>query len=302
MAGCSEGPWQKPTRVYNQKTIKEALRNDEEFKRQFQNQRREKELAEVRQKLGEKLLDGDKVLLIIQEISMVVGTNRAQKKVITFFDPGSTCSLVLTNYAEENGLEGTPVTITIGTVNGEKERTTKLYVVELLTTGGERKIVRAFGMEKISEEIPFISFNGVKHLFSNEVQKEWERVTSRPVGAIELLVGAEVASIFPDKFETKGELVVMKSAFGSGYTMFGTHPELRVEGVQFSKEVKMVRQMRMKVTTQYNHRLTHNFHVSAPNLFCTAPPNPVRVAYNYSDRFMEAEGLGVEPPRRCFDC
>ena len=132
---------------------------------------------------------------------------------------------------------------------------------------------------KISEEVPYISFNGVKHLFSNEVQKEWERVTSRPVGAIELLVGAEVASIFPDKFETKGELVVMKSAFGSGYSMFGTHPELRVEGVQFSEEVKMVRQMRMKVTTQYNHRLTHNFHVSAPNLFCTAPPPQTQYAW-----------------------
>ena len=114
--------------------------------------------------MGEKLLDGDKVLLIIQEISMVVGTNRAQKKVITFFDPGSTCSLVLTNYAEENGLEGTPVTITIGTVNGEKERTTKLYGVELLTTEGERKMVRAFGMEKISEKVPYICFDGVKHL------------------------------------------------------------------------------------------------------------------------------------------
>ena len=179
-------------------------------------------------------------------------------------------------------MEGTPVTITIGTVNGEKERATKLYVVELLTTGGERKIVRAFGMEKISEEVPYICFNGVKHLFSVEVQNEWERVTSRPVGAIELLVGAEVASIFPDKLETKGELVVMKSAFGSGYTMFGTHPEIRVEGVQFSEEVKMIRQTRMKVSTQY--------------------ANPVCVSYNLAERFMEAEGLGVEPPRRCSDC
>ena len=80
---------QKPTRVYSMKSARESLRDDEELKRQFQNQRREKELAEVRQKLGEKLLDGDCVLIIIQEISMVVGTNRAQKKVITFFDPGS---------------------------------------------------------------------------------------------------------------------------------------------------------------------------------------------------------------------
>ena len=70
-----------------------------------------------------------------------------------------------------------------------------------------------------------------------------------------MLVGAEVASIFPDKLETNGELFVMKSALGSDYTLFGTHPEIRVEGVQFSEEVKMIRQMRMKVTTHYNHRV-----------------------------------------------
>ena len=140
--------------------------------------------------------------------------------------------------------------------------------MELLTTEGKRKMVRAFGMEKITEKIRYIQYQGVKHLFSVEVQNDWEKVTSRPVGAIELLVGAEVASIFPDKLETRGELVVMKSAFGSGYTMFGTHPEIRMEGVQFSEEVKMIRQMRIKVTTQYNHR----------------------VSYNYSEKFMETRG------------
>ena len=57
-------------------------------------------------------------------------------------------------------------------MNGEKERATKLYVGELLTTEGERKMVRAFGMEKISEKVPYICFNGVKHLFSVEVQNE----------------------------------------------------------------------------------------------------------------------------------
>ena len=122
------------TRIYSMKSVSEALRDEDELRRQWQNQRREKELAEVREKLGEKTLDGDSVLLVIQEIIMVVGTGRIQRNVITFFDPGSTCSLVLTEYAEEHELEFTPVTITIGTVNGEKERATKLYVVELLMT------------------------------------------------------------------------------------------------------------------------------------------------------------------------
>ena len=143
-------------------------------------------------------------------------------------------------------------------------------MMELLTTEGKRKLVRAFGMEKISEKVPYICFNRVKHLFSVEVQNEWEKVTSRPVGAIELLVGAEVASYFPDKLETKGEFVVTKSAFGSGYAVFGSHPEIKAERVQFSEEVTMIRQTKMKVSAQY--------------------ANQVSMSHNFVEKFMEAEG------------
>ena len=102
------------------------------------------------------------------------------------------------------------------------------------------------------------------------------------MGAIELLVGAEVASYLPEKLETQGELVVMKSAFGSGYAVFGSHPEIKAERVKFCEDVKMIRQKGIKVTTQYSNR--------------------VSVSCNMADKFMEAEGLGVEPPRRCPDC
>jgi hypothetical protein len=142
---------------------------------------------------------------------------------------------VLTEFAERHGLQGTPVTITIGTVNGERERNTKLYVVELLTSQGERKLVRAFGMEWISERVPYICFDGVKHMFSQKLQNEWDKVIARPVEAIELLVGAEVASYLPEKMETVGELVIMKSIFGMGYAVFGSHSEIKVMRVQFSE-------------------------------------------------------------------
>ena len=55
-------------------------------------------------------------------------------------------------------------------------------MVELLTTLGERKLVRAFGMERISERVPYNCFHGVKHLFSMDVQEEWEKVTRRLEG------------------------------------------------------------------------------------------------------------------------
>ena len=138
------------TRDYSNYKI-EALKREEKQKKQQQNHCREKELAEVREKLGEELLDGDSVLLIIQEINTIVGMDRIQRNVVTFFDP------VLT---KEHGLEGTPVTITITTVNGEKQRNTKLYVVELLTAWGKRKMVRAFGMEKITKRVLYICLTG----------------------------------------------------------------------------------------------------------------------------------------------
>ena len=136
-------------------------------------------------------------------------------------------------------------------MNGEKQRDTKLYVVELLTIWGETKMVRAFGMDKITERVPYICFDGFKHLFSDRVQNVWEKVTRRPEEAVELLVGAEVASYFPTTFESWGQLAVMNSIFASGYPIFGMHPEIRAEGMKFSEEVKMIRQTGVKVTTQY---------------------------------------------------
>ena len=62
------------------------------------------------------------------------------------------------------------------------------------------------------------------------------------------MVGAEVASYFPTTFESRGQLAVMNSIFGSGYAIFGTHPEIRAEGMKFSEEVKMIRQTGVKVT------------------------------------------------------
>ena len=63
-------------------------------------------MAEVVKRLGEKMLDGDSVLLIILEITIITGKDRIQRTMITFFDPGSTFSLVFAKFAEKHALEG----------------------------------------------------------------------------------------------------------------------------------------------------------------------------------------------------
>ena len=107
-----------------------------------------------------------------------------------FFDVGSTCFLILTAFAEKYGLTGIPVNVTLYTINGKKARDTKLYCIKLLDMKGDIDFVRAFGVENISEEIPQIELEEAKYGFSNKLQAYWHDVKQRPMGKIELLVGA----------------------------------------------------------------------------------------------------------------
>ena len=120
---------------------------------------------------------------------MIHGPYRKRSDVVGFFDQGSTCSLVLTSFAENRSLQGQTVTISIGTVNGPNTRDTKLYIVELLTRRGERKMIKAFGMETISGNVSYIDLQGVKHKFSDHIRSRWDDIQDRPTGEIQLLIG-----------------------------------------------------------------------------------------------------------------
>ena len=81
-------------------------------------------------------------------------------------------------------------------------------------------------------------------------------MTDRPTGAIQLLVGSEVASYLPEKLEAVDNLVVLKSGFGWGYAVVGTHPGIVSNGVEFSEEVQCIRQSGIIATAkQYSNRI-----------------------------------------------
>ena len=255
--------------------------DERNFSLSWQQERREQEIEEVKEKLGEPLPRDDIVLLILQEIPMLHGRGREETIVNSFFDPGSTCSLILSAFAEKHGLYGSPVTVTISTVNGQQTRETKLYVIELLTVSGARKLLRAFGVECISKYIPKVDLEQVKQDFSSEVQEKWEKVSKRPKGEVELLIGSEVAGYQPEKWESSNQLVVMKSLFGTGYTVYGQHDKMRVEKVQFSEEVQMIRQAGLKICYDVHK---------------------CRIDFAGVKDFFSGEEQGIEPPRRCRKC
>ena len=94
------------------------------------------------------------------------------------------------------------------------------------------------------------------------------------------------AGYLPHRVEATDNLVVLKSEFGSGYAMVGTHPRIVSEGVEFTEEVQYIRQSGIITNAkQYNNRivLTEVHRISGKD-------------------FMEAEVFGIEPPRRCSEC
>ena len=135
---------------------------------------RKKELVEVRNELKKPGLRGDQVLLVVQNVDMVYGAGRNITNLVTFFNDGSTCSVILNSVARKYGLIGEEVTVTIETLNAVTTKETMLYMVEVLEKTGRRKLVRAFGFDNISEPMGTIELNGVKSLFSTKMQKQWD--------------------------------------------------------------------------------------------------------------------------------
>ena len=135
-----------------------------------------KEWTELKLLDKEPVLDTSGVLLMIQEIRILYSRERKICNITSFFNIGSSCPLIQTAVAEGYKLLGHPITITIVTVNGKKTTDTKIYIVELMTAAGERRLIRAHRIQKISDILPFVEIDGTKNLFSKEVHEVWDKL------------------------------------------------------------------------------------------------------------------------------
>ena len=255
------------------------------------NDKRVKELEEVKAELAKPLLNGDKVLMTVMKIEVIYGIKGEITQVVGFFDDGSNCSVIKNSLAVKLGLLGDPVTLELGTVNATTTLETKLYCLELLDEKGGRHLVKAFGLESISGELPSIMLDGIKHEFSKEVQRNWSKF-ARPVGEIEVLIGSEVAQLHPVHHETVGKMLVKKSNFGTGWVLNGGHERIMCGKVEFDGNVQVIRSgffRSNKITITYTQDVNIN--------------TVEEYKFGMTEKeFMWAESLGCEAPRRCQDC
>ena len=115
-------------------------------------------------------------------------------------------------------------------------------------------------MNSITGRITQIILEGVKYEFSPQIQEKWQDIIDRPSGEIDILVGSEVAGLHPRIAEVQGNLVVMTSQFGTGWTIYGNHPTFPDQKITFSAETRAIRAGGIKIaenrTVQSSARIT----------------------------------------------
>ena len=112
----------------------------------------------------------------------------------------------------------------------------------------------------------------MKSLFCNNVQHLWDKISTRPSGEVELLLGGNQLGLHPTDVEVVGNLKVKKSKFGSGFLLCGSHPNI--------------------VSSQCYPGSSH----------VQASVRATRLSYKSVREYFDSNELNVETPRRCRNC
>ena len=206
-----------------------------------------------------------RTLLLMQDIPSPKG------KVFTFWDNGSSISLVSRQYARRNKLRGVKVSYDLVTVNNVvTPQHTMLYDIQLIDRNGNINIIVAYEIEEICEETAFFD-SKVTDLFKDVKADD----VKRPRRKVDLLVGMNKIKLHPQLSDTNDDLALFTSLFGTGKVLGGQHAS--IQGADKTNAfAKLVAYGGMR-----------NIRVESP-IQCID--------------FFTAESLGVSAPRTCNNC
>ena len=119
---------------------------------------RAEEMEEARLLLQQPEVDGDQVLLLIHEVTLVAGKDRREVKATLFNDKGSTCTMISRRMVKQLELESISKSVIVQSFGHSDTIKTEFVVLEILTAQAELKLVRAYIVDSITNmakvEIP----------------------------------------------------------------------------------------------------------------------------------------------------
>ena len=140
--------------------------------------------------------------------------------VNTMFDNCSQNSFVSNDFARRLKLQGKNISFILICTDGSKTKMrSKLYKLTIIDINGDRHQLEAIGIPELSTSYPGFKVMNIKNRVPDG--QFIEPKLEREGGKIDLLIGTDVASIHPNRIAKIGELVILQSLFGSGYTVMG---------------------------------------------------------------------------------
>ena len=138
----------------------------------------------------------------------------------TMFDNCSQNSFVSNDFAKRLNLHGKNISFVLICTDGTRTRmNSKLFSLTIIDINGDCHQIDAISIPELSTKYPGFSIRNIKnkvpdgHLLESKLNREG--------GAIDLLIGTDRSSIHPTSIAKIGELVILQSQFGSGYTVMG---------------------------------------------------------------------------------
>ena len=145
------------------------------------------------------------------------------------WDNAASLCFVTFDKAKAEKLQGKDVELSIVTVGGKVEKlASKKYLLPLVDNEGITVNIVAYGIEKITSDIPDVNIDGIIQLFEG-VNKE---DISRPTGPVDVLIGYSYAGLHPQPEQKSEHLLLLKNQFGK--CIGGSHPELAESNVQIN--------------------------------------------------------------------
>ena len=168
----------------------------------------------------------------------------------SLFDNCSQTTFVLNSVAQKLNLKGKRISFVLICTDGSRNKKIGfMYKISLRDMFGNSHQIEAIGLEQISSRYCGAKITDVKRVLQHNPKCRLlsDDKLQRDGGEVHLLVGSDVASIHPEKIASIGELVIMKTVFGNGFTTMGhnvKHVKFEDTKAEFKVHVTAVENIR----------------------------------------------------------
>ena len=177
-------------------------------------------------------------------------------------------------------------------VGGEKQMPVDLYELDLEDMYGKQHSIWGYGIDLIMDPDVPVNLSKVRHLFPHVPESAFAQLPKR---RIDLLIGINYNSLRPVGglgVDSVGNLKALRSRFGCGWLLGGSHKDLQLSSPRFSNQAASARIAKVTVVPE----------VPLVADLQTSSSAKVTVDPLLTPDFWESEQMGVLPPRKCLKC